>query len=314
MTGYLIFEMIGFSVLDYGIWSPFHLLFPDVHLLKYLQWAHFSVVNAEGTFSGATSAHCSRPPCQVLPSSQGLIHHSQPDPFCSEHHGTLLPVPTGVGWPARASTAAWEPPASLETAQSHFLLTYPPLALSAESAFSLQGSLIPVPICHCTCFLIACGPPGGGDCAFIFVSAALSMEPGQRRWAAWGATGCSEGLAPWLLRNEAAIVGGRLPQGPSCYYTLREQCRRHRSCGFSPWVGKIPCRRKRQPTPVFLPGKSHEQRRLLGYSPWIRKRVRHDLATKQTTTKIDIKIVEMHCIYVLLILVSCCLGLITHIW
>ena len=37
--------------------------------------------------------------------------------------------------------------------------------------------------------------------------------------------------------------------------------------GFNPWVGKI-CRRKWQPTPVFLPGKSHGQRNLVGYSPW----------------------------------------------
>ena len=42
------------------------------------------------------------------------------------------------------------------------------------------------------------------------------------------------------------------------------QCRRHR---FDPWVGKIPWR-KWQPTPVFLPGKSHGQRSLAGYSPW----------------------------------------------
>ena len=42
------------------------------------------------------------------------------------------------------------------------------------------------------------------------------------------------------------------------------QCRRH---GFSPWVGKIPWRRKGPPTPVFLPGKSHGQRSLAGYSP-----------------------------------------------
>ena len=38
--------------------------------------------------------------------------------------------------------------------------------------------------------------------------------------------------------------------------------------GFDPWVGKIPWSRKWQPTPVFLPGKSHRQRRLVGYSPW----------------------------------------------
>ena len=33
-------------------------------------------------------------------------------------------------------------------------------------------------------------------------------------------------------------------------------------------VRKIPCRRKGQPTPVFLPGKAHGQRNLVGYSPW----------------------------------------------
>ena len=35
-----------------------------------------------------------------------------------------------------------------------------------------------------------------------------------------------------------------------------------------PWVGKIPWRRAWQPTAVFLPGESHGQRSLLGYSPW----------------------------------------------
>ena len=37
------------------------------------------------------------------------------------------------------------------------------------------------------------------------------------------------------------------------------QCRR---LGFEPWVRKIPWRRKWQPTPEFLSGKSHEQRSL----------------------------------------------------
>ena len=48
------------------------------------------------------------------------------------------------------------------------------------------------------------------------------------------------------------------------------QCRRRKRLGFSPWVGKIPWRRKWQPTPVFLPGESHGQRSLVG-SPWGRK-------------------------------------------
>ena len=40
---------------------------------------------------------------------------------------------------------------------------------------------------------------------------------------------------------------------------------------FSPRVGKIPLGRKWQPTPVFLPGASHGQRSLAGYTPYIRK-------------------------------------------
>ena len=37
---------------------------------------------------------------------------------------------------------------------------------------------------------------------------------------------------------------------------------------FDPWVGKIPWRRKQQPTPVFLLVDFHEQRSLVGYSSW----------------------------------------------
>ena len=43
------------------------------------------------------------------------------------------------------------------------------------------------------------------------------------------------------------------------------QCRRHR---FNPCIRTIPWRRKWQPIPVFLPGKSHGQRSLVGYSLW----------------------------------------------
>ena len=46
------------------------------------------------------------------------------------------------------------------------------------------------------------------------------------------------------------------------------QYRRHSRHGFDPWVGKIPWRRKWQPTPVLLPGEFHRQRSLVGYSPW----------------------------------------------
>ena len=41
------------------------------------------------------------------------------------------------------------------------------------------------------------------------------------------------------------------------------QGRRLKRCRFDPWVSKISWRRKWQPTPVFLPGKSHGQRLLV---------------------------------------------------
>ena len=44
-----------------------------------------------------------------------------------------------------------------------------------------------------------------------------------------------------------------------------------KNLGFDPWVGKIPWRRAWQPTPVFLPEKSHGQKSLAGYSPWGQK-------------------------------------------
>ena len=54
-------------------------------------------------------------------------------------------------------------------------------------------------------------------------------------------------------------------------------------------VRKIPWRRKWQPTPGFLPGKSNGQRSLASYSPRGHKRVRYDLATKQQHSNTIIK-------------------------
>ena len=63
-----------------------------------------------------------------------------------------------------------------------------------------------------------------------------------------------------------SIVWGNGPNG-SAGQESACQCRRHRRCNFHPWVRKIPCRRAWQPTPVFLLGKSHGQRSLVGYNP-----------------------------------------------
>ena len=54
-------------------------------------------------------------------------------------------------------------------------------------------------------------------------------------------------------------------------------CRRHE---FNPWVGKIPWRRKWHPAPVFLPGESHGQKSLAGYTVHEVTKVGHNLVTR----------------------------------
>ena len=64
------------------------------------------------------------------------------------------------------------------------------------------------------------------------------------------------------FRNFLGFPGGTSGKKSAC------QCRRCKRVRFNPQVGKIPWKRKWQPTPVFLPGESHGQRSLVGYSPW----------------------------------------------
>ena len=54
-------------------------------------------------------------------------------------------------------------------------------------------------------------------------------------------------------------------------------------------VRKVLWRRKWQPTPVFLPGKSHGQRSLVDYSPWGHK----ELDTAEHTHKRHQRLVSM---------------------
>ena len=64
-----------------------------------------------------------------------------------------------------------------------------------------------------------------------------------------------------------SIDCGDIPRWPSGEEPTW-QCNRLKRCRFDPWVGKIPWRRKWEPTPVLLPRKSQGQRSLAGYSPW----------------------------------------------
>ena len=64
--------------------------------------------------------------------------------------------------------------------------------------------------------------------------------------------------ASWESLRLPGFPDGSDGKEPTCH------CRKPR---VNPWVRKIPWRRERLPTPVFLPGKSHGQRSLVGYSP-----------------------------------------------
>ena len=57
-------------------------------------------------------------------------------------------------------------------------------------------------------------------------------------------------------------------------------------CGFHPLVKKIPWRRAQQPIPAFLPGKSHGQRSLVGYSPQGHKELDMNEATSVHTAEV----------------------------
>ena len=69
------------------------------------------------------------------------------------------------------------------------------------------------------------------------------------------------------------IVGGnessKITKGLMAQWLrIRLQCRSFRRHRFNPWVGKMPWRRRWQPTPAFLPGESQGLWSLAGYSPW----------------------------------------------
>ena len=62
--------------------------------------------------------------------------------------------------------------------------------------------------------------------------------------------------------------------------------RRRKRHGFDPWAEKIPWRRAWQPTQVFLPGESHKQRSLVGYSPQSHKESDTTKVTQHSTVTV----------------------------
>ena len=79
-------------------------------------------------------------------------------------------------------------------------------------------------------------------------------------------------LHKWLLFQQVikgyAIVQNHLASGASQVAQWVKNLLEMRRCRFNFLLRKIPWRMAQQPTPVFLPGESHGQKSLVGYSPW----------------------------------------------
>ena len=82
---------------------------------------------------------------------------------------------------------------------------------------------------------------------------------GQRQWKVLQTSSYKTIVGMWCTTDLPWWFSGK---------RLQLQCRRPK---FDPWVGKTRWRSKWQPTPVFLPRKSHGQRSLVGYSPGVMK-------------------------------------------
>ena len=110
------------------------------------------------------------------------------------------------------------------------------------------------------------------DCHLLSPLASATRPPSQRtQWVKATST-----------RQQQRAAG---PEGLDLWSALPRWCsgkasacqhRRHKRWEFHPLVGKILRSSKWQPTPVFLPGKLHGQRSLVGYSPGGRKRAGHN--------------------------------------
>ena len=102
--------------------------------------------------------------------------------------------------------------------------------------------------------------PGGGH-GNPLQESCLENPHGQRSLAGYSPRGRKESDVTERIGTALGFPGGASVKESTCQY------RRRKRCGFDPWVGKIPGSRERQPIPVFMPGESHGQRKLVGYSP-----------------------------------------------
>ena len=91
------------------------------------------------------------------------------------------------------------------------------------------------------------------------------------------------------------------------------QCRRPKRRSFDPWVGKIPWRRAWQPTQVFVPGESHGQRNLVGYSPQGCKETDMTEGTSHAGTRSSLQGISVASFLLSLVFISCVIPP-KHLW
>ena len=85
-------------------------------------------------------------------------------------------------------------------------------------------------------------------------------------------------MTEWPSMHARGFPAGTVGKESTC------QRRKQKRQGFDSWVGKVPWRRKWQPTPVSLPGKFNGQRSLMGYSPW-----GHNESVEWTGSRVSLK-------------------------
>ena len=108
----------------------------------------------------------------------------------------------------------------------------------------------------------------------------LRQDPGEAP-GLWGGLGAQKWSGESILLINSV---GRASQVALVVKNPPPNARRPKRGGFDPWVRKKAWRRKRQPTPVFLAGKSHGQRSLEGYSQSMgSQRVGYNWATNTFT-------------------------------
>ena len=137
----------------------------------------------------------------------------------------------------------------------------------------------------------ACRAGRGGGCplegrhgactAGVLLGARLQAHPLQSELSA-----AVEGTQLWeerhpglscgsILKFDFRISVAQLAQGRLWWHPWWLRAKGHacnagdlQETDFSPWIEKIPWRRKWQPAPIILPGNPRGQRSLAGYSPW----------------------------------------------